>query len=172
MLVDPERVRTRAHDLVNTSQEFLDASWANAAAGNAIPVDLRSILDGGSYWALSDLRDKALAGERAWWSFILVVGFLGAALVARRIAGLSAGAACVTGVAYALSASVYAVTPASRWPNSGTPTPVGSRPRARSQASGMPSPSLSADSIRLWAKLCESWSSWTLSRLVSVLFAI
>ncbi|CAM3064422.1 MULTISPECIES: transcription-repair coupling factor [Dermacoccus] len=69
VLLDPERVRTRAHDLVNTSQEFLDASWANAAAGNAIPVDLRSILDGGSYWALSDLRDKALAGGRAWWSF-------------------------------------------------------------------------------------------------------
>ena len=58
VLLDPERVRTRAHDLVNTSQEFLDASWANAAAGNAIPVDLRSILDGGSYWALSDLRAR------------------------------------------------------------------------------------------------------------------
>ena len=37
-------------------------------------------------------------------------------------------------VAYALSAPVYAVAPASRWPNSGTPTPVGSRPRARSSA--------------------------------------
>ena len=32
---DPERVRTRAPDLVATSQEFLEASWANAAAGNA-----------------------------------------------------------------------------------------------------------------------------------------
>ena len=33
---DPERVRTRAHDLVATSQEFLEAGWANAAAGNAV----------------------------------------------------------------------------------------------------------------------------------------
>ena len=39
-LCDPERVRTRAHDLVATSQEFLDAGWANAAAGNAVPIDL------------------------------------------------------------------------------------------------------------------------------------
>src|SRR4029079_7861868 len=31
---DPERVRTRAHDLTATSQEFLDAGWANAASGN------------------------------------------------------------------------------------------------------------------------------------------
>ena len=38
---DPERVRTRAHDLVATSAEFLEASWANAAAGNAVPVDLQ-----------------------------------------------------------------------------------------------------------------------------------
>ena len=32
LLSDPERIRTRAHDLVATSQEFLEASWANAAA--------------------------------------------------------------------------------------------------------------------------------------------
>ena len=41
VLCDPERVRTRAHDLVATSAEFLEASWANAAAGNAVPVDLQ-----------------------------------------------------------------------------------------------------------------------------------
>jgi len=34
---DPERVRTRSHDLVDTSKEFLEASWANAAAGAATP---------------------------------------------------------------------------------------------------------------------------------------
>ena len=41
---DPERVRTRAHDLVATSQEFLEAGWANAAAGNAVPIDLQGVL--------------------------------------------------------------------------------------------------------------------------------
>jgi transcription-repair coupling factor (superfamily II helicase) len=44
VLCDPERVRTRAHDLVATSQEFLEAGWANAAAGNAVPIDLQGVL--------------------------------------------------------------------------------------------------------------------------------
>ena len=33
LLLDPERVRARAHDLVRTSDEFLGASWAAAAGG-------------------------------------------------------------------------------------------------------------------------------------------
>ena len=37
LLCDPERIRTRAHDLVRTSQEFLEASWATAASGGAAP---------------------------------------------------------------------------------------------------------------------------------------
>ena len=37
---DPERIRTRAAELVRTSQEFLDASWVNAAAGGRAPIDL------------------------------------------------------------------------------------------------------------------------------------
>ncbi|WP_145228132.1 transcription-repair coupling factor [Rudaeicoccus suwonensis] len=68
-LSDPERVRTRAHDLVATSAEFLSASWANAAAGNAVPVDLQSVLGTASYWSLAELRDHALTTGRAWWTF-------------------------------------------------------------------------------------------------------
>ena len=37
---DPERIRARAADLVRTSQEFLEASWVNAAAGGEVPIDL------------------------------------------------------------------------------------------------------------------------------------
>src|SRR6185503_13557196 len=37
---DPERIRTRAIELVSTSQEFLEASWASAASGGEAPVDL------------------------------------------------------------------------------------------------------------------------------------
>ncbi|MFD0823608.1 transcription-repair coupling factor, partial [Micromonospora zhanjiangensis] len=40
LLCDPERIRTRAHDLVRTSEEFLQASWAAAAVGGQAPVDL------------------------------------------------------------------------------------------------------------------------------------
>lgn len=68
LLSDPERVRTRAHDLVATSEEFLQASWANAAAGNAVPVDLEATLGTASYWGIADLREHALSLGVPWWS--------------------------------------------------------------------------------------------------------
>jgi transcription-repair coupling factor (superfamily II helicase) len=40
LVLDPERARSRAHDLVATSEEFLEASWAAAAGGGAAPIDL------------------------------------------------------------------------------------------------------------------------------------
>jgi transcription-repair coupling factor (superfamily II helicase) len=68
VVTDPERVRKRAHDLVATSAEFLDASWSNAASGNAVPVDLQDILGTASYWLLADVRAHALESGRSWWS--------------------------------------------------------------------------------------------------------
>ncbi|TWP33476.1 transcription-repair coupling factor [Leekyejoonella antrihumi] len=68
VLCDPERVRTRAHDLVATSAEFLEASWSNAAAGNQVPIDLPGILGTASYWSLAELRDHAVKLGRPWWS--------------------------------------------------------------------------------------------------------
>jgi transcription-repair coupling factor (superfamily II helicase) len=68
VVTDPERVRKRAHDLVATSAEFLDASWSNAASGNAVPVDLQAILGTASYWLLADVRAHALETGRPWWS--------------------------------------------------------------------------------------------------------
>jgi transcription-repair coupling factor (superfamily II helicase) len=64
LVLDPERVRTRAHDLVATSEEFLQASWAAAAAGGGVPIDLGAA----SYRSLGDVRAHTLAGGRAWWS--------------------------------------------------------------------------------------------------------
>src|SRR5450759_4057222 len=40
VVCDPENVRARAHDLVRTSREFLEASWSSAAAGGKAPIDL------------------------------------------------------------------------------------------------------------------------------------
>lgn len=68
LLADPERIRRRAHDLVATSQEFLEASWANAAAGNDVPVDLQSLLGSASYWTIAQVRAHALAHGRPWWT--------------------------------------------------------------------------------------------------------
>ncbi|MBO0867539.1 MAG: transcription-repair coupling factor, partial [Micromonosporaceae bacterium] len=64
LLCDPERIRTRAHDLVRTSAEFLEASWAAAAVGGTTPIDLGA----SAFRTLAEVR--ATAGELGlpWWS--------------------------------------------------------------------------------------------------------
>jgi transcription-repair coupling factor (superfamily II helicase) len=64
VVCDPERVRTRAHDLVRTSQEFLEASWATAATGGQAPVDLGAA----AYKSLVEVREHATAHGHPWWS--------------------------------------------------------------------------------------------------------
>ncbi|MEX0429669.1 transcription-repair coupling factor [Nocardioides sp. DS6] len=64
LVLDPERVRRRAHDLVATSEEFLGASWAAAAGGGEAPIDLGAA----SYRELGDVRAHAIAIGRPWWS--------------------------------------------------------------------------------------------------------
>ncbi len=63
LLLDPERVRTRAHDLVATSEEFLGASWAAAASGGQAPIDLGAA----SLRSLGDVRTLVLDRGQAWW---------------------------------------------------------------------------------------------------------
>ncbi|MFC5722121.1 transcription-repair coupling factor [Streptomyces gamaensis] len=81
VVCDPERVRTRAADLVATSQEFLQASWAASAmssagearstkggggrrAGGKAPIDVGAA----SLWGIADLRDRARELGMMWWS--------------------------------------------------------------------------------------------------------
>ncbi len=64
VVCDPERIRTRAHDLVRTSQEFLQASWATAATGGVAPVDLGAA----AYRTLVDVREHAASIGLPWWS--------------------------------------------------------------------------------------------------------
>ncbi len=64
LLLDPERARSRAHDLVATSEEFLGASWAAAAGGGVAPIDLGAA----SYREMADVRLHALGIGHAWWS--------------------------------------------------------------------------------------------------------
>ncbi|GAA0681134.1 transcription-repair coupling factor [Kitasatospora atroaurantiaca] len=69
VVCDPERVRTRAADLVATSQEFLHASWVAAAAGADRPIDLESIdVSAASLWSLADVREHAAEIGLPWWS--------------------------------------------------------------------------------------------------------
>ncbi|HEV7826299.1 MAG TPA: transcription-repair coupling factor [Mycobacteriales bacterium] len=64
LLCDPERIRTRAHDLVATSDEFLGASWAAAAGGGIAPVDLGAA----AFRSLADVRQAATELDLPWWS--------------------------------------------------------------------------------------------------------
>ncbi|WP_240138340.1 transcription-repair coupling factor [Streptomyces sp. MUM 178J] len=64
VVCDPERVRTRAADLVATSQEFLQASWAASAGGGKAPIDVGAA----SLWGIADVRDRARELGMMWWS--------------------------------------------------------------------------------------------------------
>jgi len=61
---DPERIRTRAVELVGTSQEFLEASWASAASGGEAPVDL----GGSAFQPIETIRESAVELGIAWWT--------------------------------------------------------------------------------------------------------
>ncbi|MFF4170923.1 transcription-repair coupling factor [Streptomyces sp. NPDC001744] len=64
VVCDPERVRTRAADLVATSQEFLQASWAATAGGGEAPIDVGAA----SLWGIADVRDRARELGMPWWT--------------------------------------------------------------------------------------------------------
>jgi transcription-repair coupling factor (superfamily II helicase) len=61
---DPERIRTRAIELVSTSQEFLEASWATAASGGEAPVDL----GGSAFQPIATIRAAAAEIGIGWWT--------------------------------------------------------------------------------------------------------
>jgi transcription-repair coupling factor (superfamily II helicase) len=64
LVIDPEKVRTRAHDLVRTGQEFLEAAWMAAAGGGKSPLDLgRS-----AYRDLADVANHARGTGHPWWT--------------------------------------------------------------------------------------------------------
>ncbi|PZG19337.1 transcription-repair coupling factor [Micromonospora craterilacus] len=64
LLCDPERIRTRAHDLVRTSEEFLQASWAAAAVGGQAPIDLGAA----AFRTLAEVRATARTLRQPWWT--------------------------------------------------------------------------------------------------------
>ncbi|MEV6637582.1 transcription-repair coupling factor [Actinoplanes sp. NPDC051470] len=64
LLCDPERIRTRAHDLTRTSAEFLEASWAAAAVGGQAPIDVGAA----AFRTLADVRSHATTLHQPWWT--------------------------------------------------------------------------------------------------------
>ncbi|MEO9222838.1 MAG: CarD family transcriptional regulator, partial [Mycobacteriaceae bacterium] len=69
LLCDPEKIRTRAQDLVRTGQEFLEASWTAASVGGAAPLDPKGMnLGASAYRALREVTESAEQQGVPWWS--------------------------------------------------------------------------------------------------------
>jgi transcription-repair coupling factor (superfamily II helicase) len=64
LVCDPERIRARAADLVQTSQEFLEASWGTAAAGGDVPIDLGAAV----FRPITEVRAMADSLGLPWWT--------------------------------------------------------------------------------------------------------
>jgi transcription-repair coupling factor (superfamily II helicase) len=64
LVLDPERVRSRAADLVRTADEFLAASWQTAAAAGDAPIDLGA----SSFRDLADVESAARGRGLPWWT--------------------------------------------------------------------------------------------------------
>jgi transcription-repair coupling factor (superfamily II helicase) len=72
LVCDPEKVRTRAADLIKTGREFLEASWSTAALGShgggaAPPIDLEQ-LGASGFLDIDDVRAAAVETEHPWWT--------------------------------------------------------------------------------------------------------
>ena len=67
LVCDPEKVRTRAADLIKTGREFLDASWSVAAVGGDSPIDVEQ-LGGSGFRELGEVRDAARESGHPWWT--------------------------------------------------------------------------------------------------------
>ncbi|RDH76196.1 transcription-repair coupling factor [Mycolicibacterium moriokaense] len=67
LVCDPEKVRTRAADLIKTGREFLEASWSTAAVGGDAPIDIEA-LGASGYLELDDVVAGARAGGHPWWT--------------------------------------------------------------------------------------------------------
>ncbi|MCG7421539.1 transcription-repair coupling factor [Micrococcus sp. ACRRV] len=69
LLVEPERIRSRADDLLATNEEFLAAAWAGAAQGAQAPVDLGADQSAaGGFLTLAEMREAVLEERQGHWS--------------------------------------------------------------------------------------------------------
>lgn len=71
LLCDPEKVRSRAADLIKTGREFLEASWSVAALDSGpdgqVPVDIEQ-LGGSGFAELGEVRAAATRSGHPWWT--------------------------------------------------------------------------------------------------------
>jgi transcription-repair coupling factor (superfamily II helicase) len=73
LVCDPEKVRTRAADLISTGREFLEASWSVAAVGGDAPIDVEQ-LGGSGFRELDEVRAAARQSGHPWWTLSQLSG--------------------------------------------------------------------------------------------------
>jgi transcription-repair coupling factor (superfamily II helicase) len=66
IFIDSQRINSRALDLIATNQEFLEASWSNAALGATAPIDLSGELGVGGYFELDELKAQCAELKINW----------------------------------------------------------------------------------------------------------
>jgi transcription-repair coupling factor (superfamily II helicase) len=73
LVCDPEKVRTRAADLIKTGREFLAASWSVAALGADAPIDVEQ-LGGPGFAEFDDVQAAARRSGHPWWTLSQLSG--------------------------------------------------------------------------------------------------
>lgn len=71
VVLEPEKVRSRAADLAATNEEFLLAAWESAADNNNAPIDLGQNASGfaaGAFRSIADIRTLSLERQLSWWA--------------------------------------------------------------------------------------------------------
>ena len=68
VVIDQPRIKSRAADLVATNQEFLEASWSNAAFGTSAPIDLTGVIATGGYSTFDEVQSKIKTANLKLWS--------------------------------------------------------------------------------------------------------
>lgn len=63
LVSEPERVRSRAADVLRTAEEFLQAGWHSAAVGADVPIDIEPA----AYRSVDEVMATAVARKDRWW---------------------------------------------------------------------------------------------------------
>lgn len=64
ILMEPERINSRALDVIKTAEEFLTAGWHSAAVGGAAPIDFA----GSMFTTMSEVVDRVHARDGFVWN--------------------------------------------------------------------------------------------------------
>ena len=70
LLSDAEKVKTRALEVLKTSEEFLNAAWSNSVHGGEIPQDVAQ----GGFRDLATVEKSAVKNDLKWWQVSPFIG--------------------------------------------------------------------------------------------------